>query len=122
MANVGRDPVFWASLAIAEQDVDGSGNLCLRCHSTGGWHAGRGVPTDGSGLMAGDADGVDCDSCHKMTNPNQKEIPGVMLSPYIANDKLNPPTSYYGSGMLSVFGGSAKLGPYSDAAAKHQFT
>ena len=122
MANAGRDPIFWATMAIAEQDVEGSGNFCIRCHSTSGWHAGRGVPTDGSGLMAGDSDGVDCDTCHKMTNPNQKEIPGVMVSPYIANDKLNPATGYYGSGMLSLSGGNAKLGPYNDAAAKHQFS
>ena len=36
MANAGRDPIFWATLAIAEQDFDGSGDLCIRCHSTGG--------------------------------------------------------------------------------------
>ena len=58
MANAGRDPIFWATLAIAEQDFDGSGDLCIRCHSTGGWYAGRSTPTDGSGLTAGDADGV----------------------------------------------------------------
>lgn len=122
MANAGRDPVFWATLAVAEQDFDGSGNLCIRCHSTGGWYAGRGIPTDGSALTAGDADGVDCDTCHKMTNPNQREILGVMNSPFIANDRLNPATGYYGSGMLSLSGGSAKLGPFSDAVARHQFT
>ena len=48
MANAGRDPIFWATLAVAEQDFDGSGNLCIRCHSTGGWYGGRSTPTDGS--------------------------------------------------------------------------
>ena len=33
MANAGRDPIFWATLAVAEQDFDGAGDLCLRCHS-----------------------------------------------------------------------------------------
>jgi hypothetical protein len=121
MANAGRDPIFWATVAIAEQDFDGSGDLCIRCHSTGGWYAGRSTPTDGSALAAGDADGVECDSCHKMTNPNNREHLGVMVAPFIANDKGNPATGYYGSGMLSLSGGNAKLGPYSDAAAKHQF-
>jgi hypothetical protein len=121
MANAGRDPIFWATLAIAEQDFDGSGDLCIRCHSAGGWYAGRSTPTDGSGLMAGDADGVDCDTCHKMTNPNNGEHLGVMNPPFIANDEGTPATGYYGSGMLSLWGGSAKLGPYSDAAAQHQF-
>jgi len=30
MGNAGRDPVFWATLAVAEQDFDGSGDLCIR--------------------------------------------------------------------------------------------
>jgi hypothetical protein len=119
MANAGRDPIFWATVAIAEQDFAGSGDLCIRCHSTAGWHAGRSTPTDGSALTASDADGVDCDTCHKTTNPNAKEHPGVMNPPYIANDGLG--NGYYGSGMLSLSGGNAKLGPYSDAAARHQF-
>ena len=54
MANAGRDPIFWATVAVAEQDFDGAGDLCIRCHSTGGWLAGRSTPTDGSGLAAGD--------------------------------------------------------------------
>ncbi|OGO39143.1 MAG: hypothetical protein A2W35_13740 [Chloroflexi bacterium RBG_16_57_11] len=71
--------------------------------------------------MAGDADGVDCDTCHKMTNPDNGELLGVMNPPFLANNEANPATGYYGSGMLSLFGGSAKLGPYSDAVARHQF-
>jgi hypothetical protein len=66
MGNAGRDPIFWATLAIAEQDFDGAGDLCIRCHSTGGWYAGRSTPTDGSGLQASDDDGVDCDTCVMM--------------------------------------------------------
>jgi hypothetical protein len=121
MANAGRDPIFWATLAVAEQDFDGSGDLCIRCHSTGGWYAGRSTPTDGSGLTAGDADGVECDTCHKMTNPNNSEYLGVMNPPFIANDEQSVPTGYYGSGMLSLWGNADKLGPYSDAVARHQF-
>jgi hypothetical protein len=121
MANAGRDPIFWATLAVAEQDFDGSGDLCIRCHSTGGWYGGRSTPTDGSGLATGDADGVECDTCHKMTNPDSSELPGVMNPPFIANDEGTPPTGYYGSGMLSLSGDNAKLGPYSDPMARHQF-
>jgi hypothetical protein len=64
MANATRDPIFWATLAVAEQDFDGVGDLCLRCHTTGGWHAGRSTPTVGSGLATSDTDGVECDTCH----------------------------------------------------------
>jgi len=119
MANAGRDPIFWATLAIAEQDFDGAGDLCIRCHSAGGWYAGRSTPTDGNGLFAGDADGVDCDTCHKMTNPNNGEHLGVMNLPFVPNDGLG--VGYYGSGMLSLWGSADKLGPYSNADARHQF-
>ncbi len=118
MANAGRDPIFWATMAIAEQDFDGSGDLCIRCHSTGGWYAGRSTPTDGSALTAGDADGVDCDTCHKMTNPNNSEHVGVMNAPYQANNEQAPATGYYGSGMLALSDGSAKLGPYAQTVAR----
>jgi hypothetical protein len=118
MGNAGRDPIFWATVAIAEQDFDGSGDLCIRCHSTGGWYEGRSEPTDGSGLAASDDDGVDCDVCHKVTNPDNSEHLGVMDSPFIANDGVE---GYYGSGILSLWAGAEKLGPYSNPEAKHQF-
>jgi hypothetical protein len=126
MANAGRDPIFWATLAVAEQDFDGAGDLCIRCHSTGGWYSGRSLPSDGSALQAGDADGVDCDTCHKMTNPSNGEHLGVMNPPFLANASSGTATGakgegYYGSGMLSLWGGSEKLGPYHDAVARHQF-
>jgi hypothetical protein len=118
MANAGRDPIFWATLAVAEQDFDGAGDLCIRCHSTGGWLAGRSTPTDGSALTAGDSDGVECDFCHKMTNPDDSELLGEQFDPFIANDGA---TGYYGSGTSSMWGGSDKLGPYDDAVARHKF-
>jgi hypothetical protein len=121
MANASRDPVFWGTLAVAEQGFPGVGDFCLRCHSTSGYYEGRTVPTDGSGLSAKDTDGVECDTCHLMTNTNQLEHAGVMNPPFIANDGSTPPTGYYGSGMLALSGGSAKLGPYDDADARHQW-
>jgi hypothetical protein len=133
MSHAGRDPIFWATVAIAEQDFDGSGDLCIRCHSTAGWLAGRSTPTDGSGLAAGDSDGVDCDFCHSLTNPDNSEHIGTMNAPFIANEP-NPsndalfdwdlPTGiegYLGSGIASMWGGSDKLGPYNNAEARHQF-
>ncbi len=125
MSHAGRDPIFWATVAIAEQDFDGVGDLCIRCHSTGGWLAGRSTPTDGSGLAAGDSDGVDCDYCHKLTNPNDQDetgLLGVMNEPFIANDGAEPNAEgYYGSGMSSMWGGGDKLGPYDNAEARHKF-
>ena len=33
MANAARDPLFLASVTVAEQDRPGSGSFCLRCHT-----------------------------------------------------------------------------------------
>ena len=48
MANATRDPVFWAALDVANHDVPGVGDFCLRCHATKGWTAGRVVKTASS--------------------------------------------------------------------------
>lgn len=121
MAHAGRDPIFWATVAIAEQSFDGAGDLCLRCHAPAGWLAGRSTPTDGSALTAADADGVECDVCHKSVNPDNSEYLGVQLPPFLANDETSPPVGYYGGGQFVLWGGSEKLGPYIDAEARHQF-
>jgi cytochrome c553 len=121
MAQAGRDPLFWATVAIAEQDFDGAGDLCLRCHAPEGWLAGRSTPTDGSGLAAGDGEGVQCDVCHRLTNPDRSEHLGVQNPPFLANDGGNPATGFFGSGMYVLWNGSEKLGPYTDAEARHQF-
>jgi hypothetical protein len=92
MGNAGRDAIFWATVAVSEQDFDGSGDLCIRCHSTGGWYDERSTPTDGSGLAVSDDDGVDCDACHSMTNPDNTEHLGVMISPFTANCSDDPIT------------------------------
>ena len=131
MGNAGRDPIFWATLAVSEQDFDGSGDLCIRCHSTGGWYGDRSTPTDGSGLAISDDGGVDCDACHSMTNPDNSEHLGVMNTPFIANcsdDPIAPAgtcesgsEAYNGSGMLSLWDGGDKLGPYLETVARHSF-
>ena len=122
MSHAGRDPIYWATVAIAEQDFDGSGDLCIRCHTMGGWLAGRSTPTDASALTEADAaDAVGCDVCHKMTNPDNSEHSGEQNAHFVANDGGTPPEGYYGSAQLSLSAGNTKLGPYSDAVPKHQW-
>jgi hypothetical protein len=69
MGQSARDPLFYACLAIAEQDAPSSGDLCLRCHSPFGWLGGRSQPTSGSQLTAFDREGMACDFCHRAVNP-----------------------------------------------------
>ena len=120
MAQSVRDPLFWATVAIAEQDFAGSGDLCIRCHSPEGWLGGRSTPTDGSGLKESDASGVMCDLCHALTDPTGLELAGVQLEPFVANDGGDPPEGFYGSAMYVMASSGQKLGPYDDPASPHQ--
>ena len=70
MAQATRDPVFLATMTIANQDAAFAGDLCLRCHTPAGWLGGRSVPTDGSALgEPADFEGMTCHFCHRMVDP-----------------------------------------------------
>lgn len=90
MANAARDPLFWAALDVANNDVPGVGDFCLRCHVPQGWLAGRSSPTkvepgvDGCRLQGpidsneNDFEGVSCHFCHRMMvndTPPMGELP-----------------------------------------------
>jgi hypothetical protein len=133
MGNAGRDPLFWATLAIAEQDFlpnadptqrGGAGDLCIRCHSVGGWIAGRSTPTDGSGLDAADDRGVECEFCHLMVDPDQPlTIPGTTEEQNPPFEAFDPDTgeAYLGSGQWVLNSNGTRLGPYAegDEQANH---
>ncbi len=133
MANATRDPIFWGTLAIAEQDFipnpdpnarGGAGDLCIRCHSVGGWLNQHSTPTDGSAITAQETDGIECEFCHLMVNPDQPtNVPGtteVQNPPFIAYDETTG-EPYYGTGQYVINGEGTRLGPYdeNDANAKH---
>ncbi len=119
MAHSARDPVFYASLAIAEQDHPGAGNLCLRCHAPRAFLDGRANATDGSALAQLDVDGVECAICHALVTPNDSEHAGVQTAPYIANDGGTPKKSFSGSAAMVLWGGPERMGPYGDGQASH---
>ena len=121
MSHSARDPVFWAALAVAEQDVSGSGDLCLRCHVPNGWLDGRSEPTDGSALIVEDFDGVSCHLCHEMTDPDMSEHLGVQNAPFVANNGGNPAEGWFGSAMYVIWANTdERLGPYKEINAPHQ--
>ncbi len=69
MGQAARDPIFYACLAIANQDAAFAGDMCLRCHTPEGWLNGRSTPPDGSALIGQDLHGVSCSTCHRMVDP-----------------------------------------------------
>jgi len=75
MSQSARDPLFHACLTIANQDVAFAGDLCIRCHAPKGWLEGRSEPTDGSALTGADFQGVSCNFCHRMVDPENIDDP-----------------------------------------------
>ncbi|MEN8251409.1 MAG: MopE-related protein, partial [Bacteroidota bacterium] len=132
MAQAMRDPLFTATMVIANQDVAESGDLCLRCHTPTGWLEGRSVPTDGSALNATDMEGIHCHFCHRMVEPTEIGVNPHPLDPdytanlypidqaYLNNLTSIPPQS--GNGGFVVDDQDNRRGPYTDAdTAPHQF-
>jgi hypothetical protein len=115
MAHAMRDPLYLASLSIANQDAAEVGDLCIRCHSPVGWLEGRSIPTDGSALTSDDKEGVQCHFCHKLIDPASTDP--VDLA-YMSN--LTHVPAQHGNGMYVVDSdNNTRRGPYSDAQANH---
>ncbi|MBC8469084.1 MAG: hypothetical protein H8D56_06395 [Planctomycetes bacterium] len=99
------DPVFRAALAIANQDITGIGEFCLRCHAPRAWLEGRSTPTDGSALNKEDMYGVSCTVCHSFIDPLSgeaakliKEVPSGYGNAMMVSDPRNVVRGPYGDG------------------------
>jgi hypothetical protein len=68
MANAARDPLFYAALSVANQDITNSGEICIRCHSPRAWLFGRSMPPLVANFLPDDLEGVQCDFCHRLTS------------------------------------------------------
>lgn len=102
MGQAARDPVFRAGLAVANQDIAGIGEFCIRCHSPRGWLAGRSEVTDGSALNPEDLHGVSCEICHHLVDPLSAEAKQLA--------KSVPPG--YGNAMIVADPDNVARGPY----------
>jgi hypothetical protein len=115
MAHSMRDPLFEASMAIANQDAQFSGDLCIRCHSPVGWLEGRSTPTDGSALTDDDREGVQCHFCHRLIDPLSTDSGDLAYMGTITN----VPTQH-GNGMFVVDSDDIRRGPFDVDQAPHE--
>jgi len=119
MAHAGRNPLFFAQLATANQDVDQVGYFCLRCHVPKSVVSGTALDIDGSTLTTSDQQGVDCHFCHALANPVYE--PGV--SP--ARDEwvlagLESVPEYYANAMFVLDPDGVRRGTRPDASPYHE--
>ncbi|MFH1680741.1 MAG: Ig-like domain-containing protein, partial [Candidatus Eisenbacteria bacterium] len=120
MGQAMRDPLFLACVAVAEQDAPSVGDLCIRCHSPGGWQEGRSTDTGGGLLNEKDFHGVQCDFCHRAVDHDY--VMGV--SPpedTLVLETVFPLPLHYGNGQFINDPAPYRRGPYADAEANHQF-
>lgn len=118
MGNAGRDPLFYAQMATANQDVANAGYYCLRCHVPMSIVTGHAMQPLGDTLDSRDLDGVSCHFCHSMIDP----IYRAGISPPEDLDILaglaDVPTNY-GNAMFVLDPQGIRRGPYQDANPPH---
>ncbi len=112
MAQSTRDPVWRATFSIANQDAGDSGYLCLRCHATGAWLAGRSNP-DGGQLdnSLGDYDGVTCHVCHRMVDPFYEDGVSPAIDRRILSF-IDPLPFSIGGGQMIIDPEDVRRGPF----------
>jgi len=118
MGNAGRDPLFYAQMTTASQDVANVGYFCLRCHVPMSFVTAHAYQPDGSTLDDVDKDGVTCHFCHSMVDPIYK--PGI--SPPEDLNTLNQLAqipAYYGNAMFVLDTTATRRGPYGNVSAPH---
>ncbi len=124
MANATRDPIFWAALDVANHDIPGVGEYCLRCHASKAWLEGRAsaaLPAIGDAdgcALEGELDdaqseqdfsGLACHLCHRMM-VNESPPPGedgvyYENAQFWIDDEDDCPPDWFGAG-------PCRRGPY----------
>lgn len=110
MAQSARDPVFWAAVAIANQDVQDAGTFCLHCHAPNAWLNGR-AASDGSQLLPDDYDGIQCHFCHRMVDHTNVTGIGIPRDADIIAALTGVP-NIFGAGMYVIDPEDERRGPW----------
>lgn len=118
MAWGGRDPLFFAQMATANQDVPGVGYYCLRCHVPMSIATAHAADWKGTSLDDQDRDGVTCNFCHSMVDPIYVKGKSPSIDePILAALKEVPKT--YGNAQFVLDPDGTRRGPYNLVMGYH---
>ncbi|MGE4073420.1 MAG: hypothetical protein AB7E72_19795 [Lysobacterales bacterium] len=118
MALGGRDPLFFAQMTTANQDVANVGSFCLRCHVPVAVGTGHVLQANGSTLTAIDQEGVNCHFCHTMVDPQyQAGVSPVEDQAILA--VLDEVPAFFGNAMFVLDPQDRRRGPRADVAPPH---
>lgn len=114
----GRDPLYFAQLATARQDVPTVGYYCMRCHVPMAIVTTHAVSGKESALDATDRDGVSCAFCHAMVDP--KYVAGKSPADDVAvlASVKDVPTTY-GNAQFVLDPAGTRRGPYDFTGGMH---
>ncbi len=118
MGLAGRDPLFFAQMTNANQDVPGVGYYCQRCHVPMGMVTGAALDPTGKSLTAKDKDGVSCQLCHTLVDPLGDPAKSPKSDAAILAALPERP-QHHGNAMMVIDPSGLRRGPYDDASPPH---
>ncbi len=90
-AQATRDPLFWAALDVANNDIPGVGDFCLRCHTPQGWFKGHVVkPVDDQLPLVDGANGCELTGDHVARSTESNDYTGVTCHFCHRMDEMGP--------------------------------
>jgi mono/diheme cytochrome c family protein len=121
MGNAGRDPLFFAQMTLANQDVSNAGYYCMRCHVPNAIVSGHALPADGSALSTADiAEGVGCHLCHSMVDPIYQPGASPSVDQAILQALGVDKPDFYGNAMFVIDPQGRRRGARADAQPLHE--
>ena len=119
MAMAGRDPLFFAQMTLANQDVSNVGTYCLRCHVPAAQVSGHVTDPSGAALTAYDKDGVACHLCHSMVDPLQPPAERSPVDDAVLSALGQFLPQQYGNAMFVLDPAGLRRGPRPPGTALH---
>lgn len=119
MALGGKDPLFFAQMTNANQDVANVGTFCLRCHVPVAVVSGHADDASGNSLDARDREGVTCHFCHSMVDPQYQSGVSPPEDAAILAALADVP-QFTANAMFVLDPQGRRRGPRSDHQADHE--